>query len=43
MLTHPVDRRFFRDFEDSPDPRFRRIIRRFAEAGFLEAKQDEWA
>ena len=30
VLTAAVDRWFFRDFVDSPDPRFRKIVRRFA-------------
>lgn len=36
------DRWISRDFVDSPDPRFRKLIRRFAEAGFLESEQDEF-
>jgi hypothetical protein len=32
-----------RDFVDSPDPRFRQIVRRFADAGFLESEKDEFA
>ncbi len=31
-----------RDFVNSPDPRFRKIVRRFAEAGFLESERDEF-
>jgi hypothetical protein len=31
-----------RDFVNSPDPRFRKIIRRFADAGFLESERDEF-
>ncbi len=33
----------FRNFVDSPDPRFRLIVRKFADAGFLESEQDEFA
>lgn len=29
-------------FLDSPDPRFREIVRRFADAGFLESDRDEF-
>ena len=44
LLTTPCsDRWFFRDFVDSPDPRYRKIVRRFAEAGFLELEKDEFA
>jgi len=44
LLTTPCsDRWFFRDFVDSPDPRYRKIVRRFAEAGFLKSEQDEFA
>jgi hypothetical protein len=32
-----------RDFVDSPDPRFRKIVLRFADAGFLESEKDEFA
>ena len=32
-----------RDFVDSPDPRFRKIVRRFADAGYLESEKDEFA
>lgn len=31
------------DCVDSPDPRFRKIVRRFADAGYLESEQDEFA
>ncbi|MCC6355223.1 MAG: hypothetical protein IT577_15130 [Verrucomicrobiae bacterium] len=44
LIETPVgDRWFFRDSVDSPDPRYRRIVRRFAEAGYLEAERDEFA
>ncbi len=33
----------FRDFVDSPDPRFRQIVRRFAAGGFLKREKDEFA
>jgi hypothetical protein len=33
---------FFHDFVDSPDPRFRKIVKRFAEAGCVEAQKDEF-
>jgi hypothetical protein len=32
-----------RDFVDSPDPRFRKIVAMFAEAGYLESEKDEFA
>jgi hypothetical protein len=32
-----------RDFVDSPDPRFRKIVHRFADAGYLESEKDEFA
>jgi hypothetical protein len=32
-----------RDFVDSPDPRFRTLVRRFADAGYLESEKDEFA
>lgn len=32
-----------RDFVDSPDPRFRRIVKLFADAGFVESERDEFA
>jgi len=32
-----------RGFVDSPDPRFRKIVRRFADAGYLESEKDEFA
>lgn len=44
LLETPVgDRWLFRDSVDSPDPRYRQIVRRFAEAGYLEAERDEFA
>ena len=32
-----------RDFVNSPDPRFRKIVRRFADAGFPESERDEFS
>ncbi len=32
----------FRDFVDSPDERFRKIVKRFADAGYVEAERDEF-
>jgi hypothetical protein len=32
----------FSDFVDSPDPRFRKIVRLFADAGFLASEKDEF-
>jgi hypothetical protein len=32
-----------REFVKSPDPRFRKIVRRFADAGFLESEKDEFS
>lgn len=32
-----------RDFLDTPDPRYRKLIRMFADAGFLESEHDEYA
>ena len=34
---------FYRNFVDSPDVRFRKIVRKFAEAGFVEQERDEFA
>ena len=34
---------YFRDFVDSPDRRFRKLVRRFAEAGYLQSEKDEFA
>jgi hypothetical protein len=33
----------FRDFVDSPDIRYRQIVKKFAEAGYLESETDEFA
>ena len=32
-----------RDFVDTPDPRYRKLIRMFADSGFLESEKDEYA
>ena len=40
--THLADRWQFSDFVDSPDPRFRQIVRLFADAGFLDNEKDEF-
>lgn len=32
----------FRNFVDSPDERFRKIVKRFADAGYVEAERDEF-
>lgn len=34
---------WFRDFVDSPDPRFRQLVQRFAAGGFLKREKDEFA
>jgi hypothetical protein len=34
---------FFRDFIDSPDPRYRQIVKRFKEAGCVQSEEDEYA
>lgn len=33
---------YFRDFVDSPDPRYRALAKKFAEAGYLESERDEF-
>ncbi len=43
ILKTPVgDRWYFRDFVDSADERFRKIVKRFADAGYVEAERDEF-
>jgi hypothetical protein len=37
------DRWIFRNFVDSPDARYREIVKRFADAGYVEAERDEFA
>src|SRR5258706_3469226 len=34
---------YFRDHVKSPDPRFRKLVKHFAEAGYLGAETDEFA
>jgi hypothetical protein len=36
------DRWIFKDFVDSPDVRFRKIVKRFADAGYVEVERDEF-
>ena len=43
METPVGDRWFIRDFVDSPDPRFRKIVKQFADAGYVEAEKDDFA
>ena len=43
LATPCSDRWLFRDFVDSPDPRYRKIVKMFAEAGFMESEKDELA
>jgi hypothetical protein len=43
METSVGSRWYFRDFVDSPDPRYRKIVKRFADAGYVEAEKDEFA
>ena len=37
------DRWWFRDFVDSPDPRYRTIVARFQERGYVRSMRDEFA
>jgi hypothetical protein len=34
---------FFHDFVDTPDARYRKIVKLFADAGFVEQERDEYA
>lgn len=43
LKTGLDDRWIFRDFVNSPDDRFRKIVAMFADAGFLESQKDEFA
>lgn len=43
LKTAVGNRWFFRDFVDSPDPRYRQIVKRFADAGYVEGEKDEFA
>jgi hypothetical protein len=36
------DRWIFRDFIDSPDPRFRELVKHFAQAGYVDSENDEF-
>ncbi len=43
LLEIPVGGRWhFEDFIQSPDPRFRKIIKRFADAGYVESVRDDF-
>jgi hypothetical protein len=42
MVPHK-GRWFFRDFVDTPDIRYRAIVKMFADAGYLESEKDEYA
>ena len=43
LLKTPIaDRWFFEDWVKTPDPRFRTIVKQFAEAGYLEAEKDDY-
>ncbi len=42
VTTHQGDRWTFQNFVNSPDPRFRQIVKRFADAGYLDAERDEF-
>lgn len=42
MTTGLGDKWIFQDFVDSPDPRFRKLVRKFAEAGYVDTEKDEF-
>jgi hypothetical protein len=42
LKTQVGDKWRWQDFVDSGDPRFRRIVKRFAESGYLQAERDEF-
>lgn len=42
LKTQVGDKWLWLDFVDSPDPRFREIVKRFADAGYVEAERDEF-
>jgi hypothetical protein len=42
VTTHQGDGWTFQSFVNSPDPRFRQIVKRFADAGYLDAARDEF-
>jgi hypothetical protein len=37
------DRWTFKDYIDTPDPRYRAIVREFEQAGYLASSKDEFA
>jgi hypothetical protein len=41
VMTHLSDGWTFRSFVSSPDPRFRQIVKRFADSGYLDMERDE--
>jgi hypothetical protein len=43
LKTQVGDKWRWQDFVDSGDPRFRRIVKRFAESGYLQAEHDDFA
>jgi hypothetical protein len=43
MKTGMSNRWGLQSFVDSPDKRYRKIVRRFGEAGYLELEKDEFA
>jgi hypothetical protein len=42
VTTRQGDRWTFQNFVNSPDLRFRQIVKRFADAGYLDAERDEF-
>jgi len=42
LNTNVGDRWLWQDFVNSPDSRFRQIVKRFAAAGYLDAERDEF-
>ena len=42
ITTHQGERWAFQNFVNSPDPRFRKIVKRFADAGYLDKERDEF-
>lgn len=43
LVTIPVGGRWhFSDFIQSPDPRYRKIVKRFADAGYVESVKDDF-
>ena len=43
VKTDQGDRWTYQSFVNSPDERFRKIVKRFAEAGYLDVERDEFA